>query len=70
METLHQEHELLLPSMLNLNAVVQTTNDVERSGHPKSAVVSENIKQVHKMVLKHRKVKLHEIADTVKISQT
>ncbi|KOX74108.1 hypothetical protein WN51_14188 [Melipona quadrifasciata] len=36
------------------------SDDAERSGHPKSAVVPENIKKVHKIVLKDRKVKLRE----------
>ena len=42
------------------------TDDAERSGHPKSAVVSENITKVHKIVLGHRKLKLREIADTLR----
>ena len=45
------------------------TSDAERSGHPDSAVVLENIKKVHKMVLAVRKLKLREIADTLKISE-
>ncbi|CAK9803082.1 Protein GVQW3 [Anthophora quadrimaculata] len=45
------------------------TDDAERSGRPKSAVVPENIKKVHKIVLKDRKMKLREIADTLKISE-
>ena len=45
------------------------TDDAERSGRPNSAVVPENIKKVHKMVLADRKLKLHEIADTLKISE-
>ena len=55
--------------MLNLNAVVQTRHDAERSGRPKSAVVPENIKKVHEIVSKGRKVKLREIADTLKIPE-
>ena len=43
------------------------TDDAERSGHPKSAVVLENITKVHKIVLANRKLKLPEIADTLKI---
>ena len=46
-----------------------STDDAERSGRPKSAVVPENIKNVHKIVLKDRKMKLREIADTLKISE-
>ncbi|CAK9826871.1 Histone-lysine N-methyltransferase SETMAR [Anthophora retusa] len=45
------------------------TDDAERSSRPKSAVVPENIKKVLKIVLKDRKVKLREIADTLKISE-
>jgi histone-lysine N-methyltransferase SETMAR len=45
------------------------TDDAERSGRPNSAVVPENIKKVHKMVLADRKLKLREIADTLKISE-
>ena len=43
------------------------TDDAKRSGHLSSAVVSENIRKVHKMVLANRKLKLREIADTLKI---
>jgi len=46
-----------------------STEDAERSGRPKSAVVPENIKKVHKLVLKDRKMKLREIADTLTISE-
>ncbi|XP_076641941.1 protein GVQW3-like [Halictus rubicundus] len=46
-----------------------STDDAERSGRRKSAVVPENIKNVHKIVLKDRKMKLREIADTLKISE-
>ena len=45
------------------------TDDAERSGHPNSAVVPENIKKVYKMVLPNRKLKLLEIADILKISE-
>ena len=44
------------------------TVDAERSGHPNSAVVPENIKKAHKMVLANQKLKFCEITDTVKIS--
>ncbi|KAF8785126.1 Protein GVQW3 like protein [Argiope bruennichi] len=48
-----------------------STDDVERSGRPQSAVVPKKIKKknVHKIVLKDRKMKLREIADTLKISE-
>ena len=45
------------------------TNDAERSGRPNSAVVPENIKKVHKIVLADRKLKLREIAEELKISE-
>ena len=45
------------------------TNDAERSGCPKSAVVLENITKVHKIDLYDRELKLREIADTLKISE-
>ena len=43
------------------------TDDAERSDRPKSAVVLEKITKVHKLVLGDRKLKLREIADTLKI---
>ena len=45
------------------------TDDAERSGRPKSAVVPENITKVHKIVLGDRKSKLREIAGTSKITE-
>ena len=45
------------------------TDDAERSSRPKSAVVPKNITKVYKIVLGDRKLKLHEIADTLKISE-
>ena len=45
------------------------TDDTKRSGCPKSAVVLENITKVHKIVLGDHKLKLREIADTLKISE-
>ena len=45
------------------------TDDAGRSGRPKSAVVRENITKVHKIVLGDHKLKLREIADTLKISE-
>jgi hypothetical protein len=41
--------------------------DDARSGRPKDAVTDENIKKVHKIILNDRKVKLIEIAKTLKI---
>jgi transposase len=43
--------------------------DDARSGHPKDAVTDKNIKKVHKIILNDRKVKLIEIAGTLKISK-
>ena len=45
------------------------TDDAERIGHPNEAVTPESIKKIHKIVLNDRKVKLHELADIVKISK-
>ena len=45
------------------------TDDAECSGHPKSSVIPENIAKVHKIVLRDRKLKLRQIADTLKISE-
>ena len=45
------------------------TDNANRSGRPKSAVVPENITKVHKIVLSDRKLKLRDIADTLKISE-
>ena len=45
------------------------TDNADRSGRPKSGVVPENITKVHKIVLGDRKLKLREIADTLKISE-
>lgn len=46
-----------------------STDDAERSSRPKWAVVPDNIKNVHKMVLKGRKIKLRVIANTLKIAE-
>ena len=43
------------------------TEDAPRSGRPKEVVTPENIKKFHKIVLENRKVKLQEIANTLKI---
>ena len=43
------------------------TDDAQRSGRPKSAVVLENIIKAHKIVWGDRKLKLREIFDTLKI---
>ena len=45
------------------------TDDAERPGRPKLVVVPENITKVHKIVFGDRKLKLGEIADTLKISE-
>ena len=47
-----------------------STEDDARSGRRKEAAVTdENIKKVHKIIFDDRKVKLIEIAETVKISK-
>jgi hypothetical protein len=38
-----------------------------RNGRPKEAVSDKSIKKVHKIILNDRKVKLIEIAETLKI---
>ena len=45
------------------------TDDAVRSVCLKSTVVPENITKVRKIVLSDRKLKLREIADTLKISE-
>ena len=45
------------------------TNDAEHSGRPNLAVVPENTKKLHKLILANRKLKLHEIAEELKISE-
>ncbi|KAF7267980.1 hypothetical protein GWI33_018842 [Rhynchophorus ferrugineus] len=45
-----------------------STEGGERSGRPKEFVTDENIKKIHKVILNYRKLKLNEIADTLKIS--
>ena len=44
------------------------TEDVERSGRPNEVVTPGTIKKVHQIVSENRKLKLREIADTLKIS--
>lgn len=44
------------------------TNHAERSGRPNEAIIPENIKKVHKLVINDRKLKVHELADIMKIS--
>ena len=45
------------------------TNNAECSGHPNSAVVLENTKNLHKFVLANHKLKLHDIAEELTISE-
>ena len=45
------------------------TNDAEHSGHPNSAVVPENTKELHKLILANCKLKLCEIAEELKTSE-
>ncbi len=45
------------------------TNDAECSHCSNSAVVPENTKKLHKLVLADHKLKLHEIAEQLKISE-
>lgn len=45
-----------------------STDDAERSGRPKEVTTPENIKEIHKMILNDRRLKVREIADSLKIS--
>ena len=45
------------------------TNNAECSGCPNSAVVPENTKNLHKLILADRKLKLRVIAEELKISE-
>ena len=45
------------------------TDNAERSDRPKSAVIPDNITNIRKIVLVDQKLKLREIADTLKISE-
>ena len=47
----------------------KNTNDAECSGHPNLAVVPENTKKFHKLVLANHKLKLCKIAEELKISE-
>ena len=44
------------------------TEDAERSGRQNEVVPPETIKKFHQIVFENRKLKLREIADTLKIS--
>ena len=44
------------------------TEDAERSGRPNEVVTPETIKKDHQIVFENGKLKLREIADTLKIS--
>jgi len=46
-----------------------SVEDAPRSGRPKEATNAEIAKQVHRIVLSDRKVKLHELANAVDISK-
>ncbi|GFU02052.1 mariner transposase [Trichonephila clavipes] len=46
-----------------------STEEDARSGRPKEAVTDKKIKKVHKIISDNRKVKLIEIAETLKISK-
>ena len=43
------------------------TEDAERSGRSNKVVTPETIKKVHQIVFEKRKLKLREVADTLKI---
>ena len=62
---LHQKQPFV-GGMQSLNVVVDT-EDAECSGRPNEVVTPETIKKVHRS-FENRKLKLSEIADTLKIS--
>lgn len=45
-----------------------STQDAERSGRPVEVTTPENIQKIHRMVLNDRKLKLNEIAETMRMS--
>ena len=45
------------------------TNGAEHSGHPNLAVVPENTKKLHKLILADRQLQLRKIAEELKISE-
>jgi hypothetical protein len=65
--TLHQQNQPLKSAKLKQGEVCIESD--ARCGRPKEAVSDENIKKVHKMFLNDHKVKLIEIAETLKISK-
>ena len=67
-QTLLHRKQHLRGGILTLNMVVDT-NDAEQSGCPNLRVDMENIKNLHKLVLANRKLKLHVIAPELKISE-
>ena len=69
MGTPYQGNQQSSTGMPNLNAVVQTPMTLNALVRPKSAVLLENITKVYKIVLADRKLKLREIADTLKITE-
>ena len=55
--------------MVTLNAVVQTQMMLNAKVRPNWTVVLENIENLHKLASAGRKLKLHEIAEELKISE-
>nr|XP_040579057.1 protein GVQW3-like [Lepeophtheirus salmonis] len=45
------------------------TDDTERPGRPNEAIIPENIEKILKIIMGNCKVKLQEIADTLKLSK-
>ena len=54
---------------VDFNCGCTDTNDAEFSGHPNSAAVVKNTKNLYKLILANCKLKLHEIAEELKISE-
>ena len=62
--TLIHQKQPFFGGMLSLSVVVQTLKMLM----PNEVVTPETIKEVHQIVFENRKLKLREIADTLKIS--
>ncbi|GFU86042.1 putative DD34D transposase [Trichonephila clavipes] len=68
-QTLHQGKLTVEKWFAKFKRGKMSTEVDARSGYPKEAVTDENIKEVHKIIFDNRKVKLIEIAETLKISK-
>ena len=67
--TLLRRKQRLRGGILNFKHGRTNTNDAERSVRPNSAVVSENAKKLHKLILANDKLMLRKIAGELEISE-